>query len=170
MARSRPEKKRKTQGPVAGRDLSNARRKMREAQFFYWKLMGAGRRSSTEPGEAFQCYLSAFLCAARRVAEVATHDLRSGRPITTWEQTLANEDRSFLRLMKGLRDTEVHRRGLEAKRQPFEFLEDSFPALNLVPERFLVAGDRQYGALTACGRYLGLLADMLHHIDADSRG
>jgi hypothetical protein len=143
---------------------------MGEAQFFYWKLMAAGKRTSAEPPEAFGYYLSAFLCAARSVAEIAQYDLRKRRLVSSWEQTLSAEDRVFLCLLSSSRDTEVHRSGVKVKRQPFEFLEDSFPdlqrALQLVPERFLVVGDKQYGVLALCDRYLALNADMLEHIDA----
>jgi hypothetical protein len=77
-----------------------------------------------------------------------------------------------LRSMQNSRKVEVHRTGAKVKKQAYQFPEGSFPNLGglpLVPERVLVTGDRQYGAITACDRYLGLLADMLKYIDTKSK-
>jgi len=146
---------------------------MREAQFFYWKIVAAAAPSSAEPPEAFDYYLSAFLCAADSVTDVATFELKSGLLIAAWQkETLSDEDQKFLRSMQNSRKVEVHRTGIKVKKQAYQFPEGSFPnlgRLRLVPDRFLVVGDRQYGAMAACDRYLGLLADMLKYIDTKSK-
>ena len=147
--------------------IPSARSKMSEAQFFYWKIVRAAEISSTEPPEAFDHYLSAFLGAANSVVDVAQFELRGRSLITEWEGArLSDEDRVFLRAMENSRNSEMHRTGIEVKKQPNFF--DPAPALGgrpLIPERFLVAGDRQYGVMTACGRYLGLLVDMMQYVE-----
>jgi hypothetical protein len=145
--------------------LNSPRRKMRQAQFFYWKIVNAAEPSTTEPPEAFDHYLTAFLCAADSVHDVAKHESRYGRLVSSWEAELSDADRKFLRLMRDVRRREVHFAGVDATKQRFEFLQDSFPGLRLVSERFLHIAGRQYGVLSACDRYLGLLAKMLDHIE-----
>jgi hypothetical protein len=71
--------------------------------------------------------------------------------------------------MKDSRKSEVHRAGTKVIKQarlPGDF--KSPPGMRLVPERFFAAGQRNYGVVTACRRYLGLLADLLEYIDAQS--
>jgi len=149
--------------------LASPQRKMSQAQFFYWKIVNAAEPSTTEPPDAFDHYLSAFLCAADSVADVAKHESRYGRLVSSWEAELSDEDGKFLRLMRDARRREVHFAGVDATKQRYEFLQDSFPglrSLRLVSERFLRIEGRQYGVLTACDRYLGLLAKMLRYIEA----
>ena len=151
--------------------LASPQRKMSQAQFFYWKIVNAAEPSPTEPPEAFDYYLSAFLCVADSVLEVAKHERRYGPLVSSWETALSDKDRKFLRLVQDARRREVHFAGVDATKQPYEFPKDAFPglrSLRLVSERFLRIGGRQYGVLTVCDRYLGLLADMMQCIEAQS--
>jgi len=150
------------------------RRKMREAQFFYWKIVAAADPSSAEPPEAFNSYFSAFLCAAYSVTDTAKNEVREGGSlIAAWRDEMVSlEGQKFLRAMQDSRRAELHFSGVEVNEQSYHFPDDAFrqlSGLRLVPERFLVAGDRQYGAITACARYLGLLADLLKYIDTKSK-
>jgi len=147
----------------------SARRKMEEAQFFHWKVVGAGESASTESPEAYQYYFNAFLCAAHSVIDIAQYELRRGNVIGAWRKALSEEDRVFLQSMKDGRKSEVHRTGTKVIKQAglpgnFKFP----PGMRLVPERFFAVGSRNYGVVTACRRYLGLLADLLEYIDAQS--
>lgn len=149
--------------------VPEARRKMAEAQFFYRKLRDAAARQSPEPPDAFGNYMSAFLSAAKSVIDVSIFELRGAEPFHHWRAELLETDREFLDIMRSQRGVEVHQLGVKIEKQtdwpwPEPEDDDSWQS-RLIPERWLLADGRSFGAIGAAGRCLGLLADLLNQID-----
>jgi hypothetical protein len=148
--------------------IPETRRKMAEAQFFYRKLRDAAAQQSTEPPEAFGYYMSAFLSAAKSVITISIFELRGANALRRWRAGLREDGREFLELSWDQRDVEVHRLGVKIEKQTdwpgLEPEDDSWQS-RLIPERWLLADGRSFGAIGAAGRCLGLLADLLNHVD-----
>jgi hypothetical protein len=118
---------------------------MREAQFFHWKLVAAGSPASQER-EAFGYYLSAFLTAADSVTDVAQLELQSGGRIERWRESLPEDDRKFLDIMRGQRNAEVHRRGVKVEEQKARAVFDTFfPTVQPLSMEILRASEVELG-------------------------
>jgi hypothetical protein len=87
-----------------------AQKKVREASFFRDHMSRAERERSNP--EHFSFYLSAFLSAAKSAIEVVEFELKSGRYLKQWKDTLSEDDGEFFNDMMGFRDVEVHRDGV----------------------------------------------------------
>jgi hypothetical protein len=101
-------------------------RKLREAQFFYEKLVRESRK--TIRSEEFGYYYSAFLSAARAVPWVLQNEEKA-RYLAwnpTWEEKLTSEESKLLELTNELRLDEVKRAGaksiVELEEVPFDVL------------------------------------------------
>ena len=91
-------------------DTPQAQKKAREARFFLGYMTETERERSN--AEHFGFHLSAFLSAAKSVADVAERELRHGRYLKKWQDTLSEDDRVFFVTMTKFRDVEVHRDGV----------------------------------------------------------
>jgi hypothetical protein len=85
------------------------RRKLAEAAFFFHKLKAEQQEVIHREPEAFECYLSAFLSAARSVVwRIQTKEQAWFR---RWREGLPADQANLLDFFKGQRDKEVHHEG-----------------------------------------------------------
>jgi hypothetical protein len=92
--------------------MDTVRKKLRETRFYLRQLSEQCQLAFSEP-EAFDFYLSAFLCAARTVDYRLRHRYQAKYRTfyTKWERALEPRQRDLLKLMVDDRNLEVHRAG-----------------------------------------------------------
>jgi hypothetical protein len=105
---------RMTESDEGARVIEATRRKLREAEFFYQRLVDSLHPLRGDP-EEFGFYLSAFITAARSVpwALQSEEKAKYGAWNPTWESQLTNEERELLRFVNERRLDTVKREGIQ---------------------------------------------------------
>jgi hypothetical protein len=95
--------------------IEATQRKIREARFFYQRLVDERQRRVVNEPEAFRFYFSAFLSAATSVPEALSHEgkkkYRAWAP--EWDKQLTPEERKLEQFAYRLRVAEVHLSGTD---------------------------------------------------------
>lgn len=89
--------------------------KVAEARFFFNRQKEENKKPFRDEPEAFGCFLSAFLSAARSVTLVLQTEAKETYDdvFPRWYEALSNEDRELLEYMKGQRNLDIHKLGAE---------------------------------------------------------
>jgi hypothetical protein len=98
--------------------IDATRRKLFEAGFFLRKLADIRWQVAFPEPEAFECYLSAFLSAARSVTWVLQAEQKQGYDTwyPVWKDALSVDERDLLSHFNEQRVQAVHRAGAEVNR------------------------------------------------------
>jgi hypothetical protein len=93
-------------------DLERIEKKLREARFFFGKMINQESRAFGDK-EPFDFYLSAFLSAGRTVDYRLRHEQATTYPDwrKTWDGTLPAQERELMKFLADDRADEVHRSG-----------------------------------------------------------
>ena len=168
--------------------ISNTRRKFREARFFLANMQRAARSTHLDR-EDFDFYLSAFLSAARSVTWVLQKEQKASYDAwyPGWKQVLGAPDQALLTFMNEQRVAELKKAGAEKLSEiqmvpltQFDWEQPSHPAYGWTwvgppgvapPEMGVVVhyfenGGQKVKVLDECKRYLALLERLIAEFDA----
>ena len=160
------------------------RRKLSEAQFFFRKLASSDKQVLASEPEAFDCYLSALLSAARSVtfALQAEYKERYDAWFPSWREVLPDDERVLLAHFNEQRVQEVHRTGANvtygserislfeyfarASSQGLQIEVSNGPIGNPPLEftsltRAFEIGGNEAAVVRACGNYVSLLTKLV---------
>ena len=165
-------------------NLDQVRKKLREAQFFFSKMQDE-ERERFGPEEPFEFYLSAFLSAAKAVAEVLIFTEKSSSWYKTWRDNLGT-DKKFIKCMENKRDAEVHRKGagqqakIGQKELQNTHLDQSTTSFVLIgaphgvplgtydiKEYYFTIDGSEQSASAACAKYLASRVRMVTEFETD---
>ena len=157
--------------------------KLAEADFFYRKLCAAQQRVFSNEPEAFGCYLSAFLSAARSVSLVlqAEQKQKYDEWFASWKESLPSDEQALLINFNEQRVATVHRTGAEVTRRSEAIAQSDFflaaaregaqvhissPPGTPPPQFYRQVRSFNFDGteaevVQACGRYLAVLSNLV---------
>jgi hypothetical protein len=132
--------------------------KFAEARFFLNRLKEENKKPFRNEPEAFGCFLSAFLSAARSVTLVLQTEAKKTYDdvFPRWLEGLPTEDRELLEYMNGQRVSEVHKLGAETIRKEKLVPAETIPGFHVFAPPLAALGEEEIKKHVEMTEKLGL--------------